>query len=337
MIEHLKFGLAGILIGAFVAFLVPRIAAWLVDRSARRRFVRYVQPTRYAQIPSLSDADPEKIGLMTHHVMMEQEDRCKQKTLDQLPRLGAKAPRGYEMMGRCFALLDAFSSCAWVCSGGDHVLERLAARALNNARAALRLTLMGFYDEAIALTRSVGEIANLLSLFAEQADSFTRWKSLDERTRRREFSPVNVRMRLEDLGTPMRIKSEVYAELSTRGVHVNPRTSPQTYDMIEIPKGGGYYQEAGLFICLNELAQALTFVMYASAQLSHLEKPLKKRMLEAGRDLIANTGRLGVDNIQEMWSDLKNAGQTSEQQLDLGDNLLNLPEAASDDVSDNAA
>jgi hypothetical protein len=166
---------------------------------------------------------------------------------------------------------------------------------------------MGFYDEALVLTRSVGEIANLLSLFAERPDDFARWKTLDERARRREFAPVHVRTKLEEINTPMRIKSEAYAELSIRGVHVNPGTSPQTYDAIEMPKGAGYYQEAGLFICQNELAQALTFVMYASAQLSQLEKPLRLRMLNAGRDLIENTGRLGIDNIQEMWSDLRKA------------------------------
>jgi hypothetical protein len=183
MTEHLLLGLAGLCIGALAAYLVPRAASWLSKRSAKRKFLRYAQPTRFAKLPALPETEIEGAGLATHAVLMDQEDRCQQKTLEHLPRLGGKAPRCYEMTGRCFALLDAFSSCAWVCSGGDHVLERLVARATNNGRAALRLTLMGFYDKALVLTRSVGEIANLLSLFAERPEEFARWKTLDKKAR----------------------------------------------------------------------------------------------------------------------------------------------------------
>ena len=67
-----------------------------------------------------------------------------------------KVPACYEMIGRCVGLLDAFSSCAWKCSEGDHILERLVVRANNSARGAVRLGLMGFYDESLTLVRSVG-------------------------------------------------------------------------------------------------------------------------------------------------------------------------------------
>jgi hypothetical protein len=170
---------------------------------------------------------------------------------------------------------------------------------------------MGFYDEALVLIRGVGEIANLLSLFEAKTGLFARWKSLDERMRRREFSPVNVREELEKVATPIRVVTEKYAELSSRSVHVDPRTSPQAYDRLARPKGGAYYQEAGLIICLNELALGLTFVTYAAAKLSHVDPPLKTRMFVAGRDLILHTGRLGIENMQEMWAELMKKGSTS--------------------------
>jgi hypothetical protein len=217
------------------------------------------------------------------------------------------------MTARVLALLDALSSCAWKCSEGDHVLERLIARSVNHAQAALRLALIGFYDEALVLTRGVGEIANLLSLFETRSEAFSRWKSLDERTRRREFSPVKVRDELETIGTPIRITTETYTELSSRNVHVNPRTSPQTYDILGRPKSGGYYQEAGLIVCQNELAKSLVFVIYSAAKLSHLDQPLRKRMLLSGRDLVFHTGRLGIENMQEMWADLMKRASAPEQ------------------------
>jgi hypothetical protein len=251
--------LVAFLLGALCAHLSADFTAQLSGRRARRRFVQFVQPERSGSAPPpLSDANTEGVGLLIHQFLRQQEEDCEEKSLGQLPRLGEKAPRCYEMTARVLALLDALSSCAWGCAKGDHVLERLVARSVNHARAALRLALMGFYDEALVLTRGVGEIANLLSLFEAQSESFVRWKSLDERTRRREFSPGRVRTELETIGTPIRVPTETYAELSSRNVHVNPHTSPQTYDMLGRPKGGGYYQEAGLMICQNELAESLT-------------------------------------------------------------------------------
>lgn len=219
--------------------------------------------------------------------------------------MGEKAPGCYEMMGRCLGLLDAFSSCAWKCSEGDHILERLVGRANNCARGALRLAFMGFYDESLTLIRSVGEIANLLSLFSERRELFDRWKALDERTRRQEFSPIKVRRALEEIGTPIRVSTSAYGELSSRSVHANPSTLPQAFDARARAKGGAYFQEAGLLVCLNELAQAVTFITYASGQLAHLDTSYKKRLFVAGRDLIENTGRVGVENLQEMWTELE--------------------------------
>jgi hypothetical protein len=219
--------------------------------------------------------------------------------------MGKKAPACYEMIGRCLGLLDAFSSCAWKCSEGDHILERLVVRATNSARAAVRLGLMGFYDESLTLVRSVGEIANLLSLFSERRELFDHWKTLDEKAQRREFSPVKVRLSLEEIGTPIRVSTTAYGELSSRAVHVNPRTSPQTFDWQGRAKGAAYFQDAGLLVCLNELARVLTFVTYAATQLSHLENSYKKRMFIASSNLIENTGQIGVENLQKMWTELE--------------------------------
>jgi hypothetical protein len=35
------------------------------------------------------------------------------------------------------------------------------------------------------------------------------------------------------------------------------------------------------------------------------EPSYKKRLLAAGRDLIENTGRISVENLQEMWAELE--------------------------------
>jgi hypothetical protein len=164
---------------------------------------------------------------------------------------------------------------------------------------------MGFYDESLMLIRSVGEIANLLSLFSERRELFDRWKTLAERPRRQEFSPAEVRRQLENIGTPIRVSTSAYGELSSRAVHVNPGTSPQNFDALGRARGAAFFQDAGLLVCLNELALSLTFVSYAVSQLSHLEKRYKERLLKTGRDLVENTGRIAIDNLPEMWAELR--------------------------------
>ena len=290
--------------GAFAGCAAPIVWRFAAVRRAKRAFIEYVRPV-FGRPSTLSPIERSDVGVLIHRVLKDQENGCERNSVARLPRMGQKVPACYEMIGRCVGLLDAFSSCAWKCSEGDHILERLVVRANNSARGAVRLGLMGFYDESLTLVRSVGEIANLLSLFSERRELFERWKTLDERMRRREFSPVEVRKALEQVGTPIRVSTSAYGELSSRAVHVNPGTSPQTFDAQGRPKGASYYQDAGLMVCLNELAQALTFVTYASAQLSHLEADYKKRLFKAGRDLILNTGSIGIDNLQEMWAELE--------------------------------
>jgi hypothetical protein len=299
-------------LGALCAFASRHIINGLSDRRARRRYIQYVQPTSIGdRLAPLSPSETEGVGTSILQTMYEQEDGCQRYSIKRSPHMGEKQPRCYEMTGRVIGLLDCLSSCGWGCSQGDHIFERLVARSVNQARAALRLSLMGFYDESLALTRGVGEIANLLSLFEAESGSFAQWKSLDERARRQQFSPVNVRTRLDAIGTPMRVTTQLYAELSSKTVHVNPSTSPQTYDIVGMPKGGAYYQDAGLLMCQNELAKAMTFVTYSAAKLSHLDKTLKKRLLEAGLELISATGKLGIENLDEMWNELRKASATS--------------------------
>jgi hypothetical protein len=76
----------------------------------------------------------------------------------------------------------------------------LTAKVVASSLAALRLALSGYYDEALALTRGVGEIANLLFLFAAKPAELERWRHADEALRKKEFGPVKVRITLETLG-----------------------------------------------------------------------------------------------------------------------------------------
>src|SRR5436853_7570679 len=92
------------------------------------------------------------------------EVECATTTLKELPKLGEKAPVCYEVLGMTLALLDCAAGCYWGCARGDHRLEYLVGRSANSAYAAINLAMKGYYDQALSLARTLGEIANLLSL-----------------------------------------------------------------------------------------------------------------------------------------------------------------------------
>jgi hypothetical protein len=50
------------------------------------------------------------------------------------------------------------------------------ARSVSFGRAAMRLAKLAFYDEALSIVRSIGEIANLLALFAPDKVALEEWK-----------------------------------------------------------------------------------------------------------------------------------------------------------------
>src|SRR5260370_41387028 len=98
--------------------------------------------------------------------------------------------RTHEHLGTLLSLLDRASSCWWGCRQGDHAAEQLVGRCCSYGLCAFRLARSGFYDESIALARTVGEITNLAVLFVTDATLLQDWRTADEKTRRDKYCPV---------------------------------------------------------------------------------------------------------------------------------------------------
>ena len=203
----------------------------------------------------------------------------KSKLTNKCRTLGKKAPSCLEHLGTVLSLLDRIASCWWICRKGDHLIEYLCGRATSNARAAVRLLRFGFYDESLLLSRAIGETANLLQLFHQDANALELWKESSRRDRMREFKPAKVRQRLENLQTSPVINEERYRLLSERAAHVHPETKPQSHNILGIPAPGANLQEAGLLVCLNELAGPLSMTAFFGVLLLDLEKDIKKRVI----------------------------------------------------------
>jgi len=246
-----------------------------------------------AAIPSdhLPNGKPIHEGLDFLAHVWEQEDECEGNSDQLILKLGVKAPQCLERLGTVLSLLDRLSSCWWGCQNGDHLVEYLVGRAVNLARAAVRLMRFGFYDEALGLSRSIGEIANLLCLFFNDRESFAQWKAEQSSGGRSDFTPVRVRLKIEALNTgPVPVDKDHYGLLSEISTHVHPRINPQAHNLLGIPTAGGQIQESGIVVSLNEISLPITFIALYGTHLSSLDKDDKISILTVGRGLAESLG-----------------------------------------------
>jgi hypothetical protein len=187
----------------------------------------------------------------------EIESQCFAKSLAEIPNLGISTPASYESLGNVLSMLYAEAACLHGCSGGDHFFQRLTARVVTHSLSSLRLAMLGYYDESLSLTRSIGEIANLLFFFAAQPAELESWRSADDQKRKKEFSPVKVRLKLEKLNLRPPVDHSRYSLLCEIGVHVTPSVSPQTFNEHGRSSLGASFQYEGLICTINELGIAV--------------------------------------------------------------------------------
>ncbi len=177
------------------------------------------------------------------------EDKCQKHTDRTLPRMGKKAPLCYEHLGQVLAYADMIGSCTLGCPGPSyeaHAVWYLVARASSFGRAALRLAKMGFYDEALNLVRSVGEIANLFALFNVAPEVIEEWKSSNRAYRLQNLSPAKIRRRLVALNHAPVMDEDKYASLCEVSTHPVPELRPQRFNHAgRSMTGGMHFQEAG--------------------------------------------------------------------------------------------
>jgi hypothetical protein len=227
------------------------------------------------------------------------EEACESATDAALSKAGTKAPKCVANFAALVVHMDAVSSCYWCCLGGDHRLEYLAGRLVGSARASMGLLRRGFYDESLNLTRSLGEIANLLFLFAQDRSAYERWVALDETLRRREFSPVRVRLAIEAKGLPIPIDEQRYSSLSEVATHVSPLTRPNAHSPDQRPSSGGYFNLASSMAALNELAGAFAVASFAIGQLIDLPKEHKMKVALSAHALLVVVGGVSLATVRK--------------------------------------
>ena len=246
------------------------------------------------------------VGAEFLQLLEDLENDCLAGTTKRLSELGKVAPQTLEHLGTVLSLLDRLASCHWGCNGGDHIAEYLAGRCCSSSRASFRLIRHGYYDESLALTRSIAETANLLFLFWRQPTSFEQWKKADKSARLREFGPAAVRKRLEAANVPLPADTTRYSEFCEIATHVTPATKPQAHNPLQVPTLGGYFQAGGYLMALNELSGMIAMATFASSRLVRLDQPIAKQIAAASVELLRNTGGIDILSIRQALDQSKN-------------------------------
>lgn len=193
------------------------------------------------------------------------EDKCEKLTEKRLRHMGKKAPKCYEYLGQVLSYADIIGSCTFDCPGPTHEAHAvlyLIARSSSFGRAALRLAKMGFYDEALNIVRSIGEMANLFMLFALDANSVEEWRKSDRAYRLKHLSPAKIRERIVVAGEKPAMDEETYRNLCEISTHPVPELRPQQFNHAgRSMTAGVYFQNAGFLVVLNELANAISLLV----------------------------------------------------------------------------
>jgi len=180
----------------------------------------------------------------------------------------------------------------------EHAIEFLAGRAVSYGLAALRLVNFGHYDEALALTRSIGEIGNLLHLFMVDPSAIRRWLDASNKAEREEFEPYWVREALKTISSMVPTDDERYGVLCATAIHPNPKVVPQSHNENSIPTLGGYYQERGQVVCINEIARAVATVAGPTGRIAVIAPDKSEEIVAAAISLMKTIGETTLDNKQ---------------------------------------
>ena len=163
------------------------------------------------------------------------------------------------LLGTSLSVLYQASTCHRKCFGGPHVLEGLCGRAYNLACGSYLLICRGFYDEALNLVRSIGEIANLISLSVVDKEALRKWLQSDVKTRIREFGPAKVRKLLARHEPFLTCADQNwYTRFCENYTHVHPGTKPNVHNPDGKAYVGGIVQHDGIKLAIDELTNVIT-------------------------------------------------------------------------------
>jgi hypothetical protein len=206
---------------------------------------------------------------------------------------GSPGAKAAESLGTLLSVLERLGACGWECRKEMHPLTYMLTNALNSALAALDLHGVGLYDQSLMQIRSVGEAANLVTLFVADTSELPKWLSGLKQSARHNLQPRDVRSKLKRLGVAMNLDPDRYASHSAL-VHPASGSPPQIYSSRQ-PFPGGAFQIRGANIAFAELALAVAFCTAGATAILAPPAALAADIVVAIEQLAANCEAMTAD------------------------------------------
>lgn len=251
----------------------------------------------------------------------KEADRNSGQTDAFAEQFGVALPATLERLGLVLKSLYYAACCAWGCRGGDHQVEWLTGRVVNQAMGSYRLIRAGFYDESLALTRGIGELANLLWLFLDE-NEMHRWMAAERRERLQQFSPSAVRRKLaasSTTGPP--ISEERYRRLCEVATHPVPDLPPGQFTGTGRPILGHLLQVPGVLVAATELGFSVSVCAHPLSTLLGLSEERAVQLRGLAIELISSLGSFNILNYEELTTEAvgrNSAASTSDKNDALG-------------------
>jgi len=186
----------------------------------------------------------------------------------------------FDGIGSALSLLSQLASCAWGCSGGTHLKENLIRRFANYCFATIRLNNLGFYNEALALIRSGGELANLIALFSSERGEFEEWSAITSSERWDKFKPEKIRAKLNEFSIPEIMSHETYSELCGISIHPSIEFALMSHQENGNVFIGSEFSRDAIISIYNELTSILSKILTCISAFMAVDIELDKTLQE---------------------------------------------------------
>jgi hypothetical protein len=224
---------------------------------------------------------------------------------------GRKGAELYLAVSNALSLLVKAAGCFWACRKGSHLEENLLRRVVNYSLACCRIAMFGLYDEALALLRSLAEVANLVQLFALDVSALKQWTDLSGSDRWKEFKPKPVRDRITSLRRDPIVDQLSYSRLCEFGAHVTPSSVFVSHEADRIGYIGGHFSGPAFVMILNELAVILGPLLPYAGNLVALQPAELEQLEDVSTIINASAANwLRLDSYRERLDQALSSGDT---------------------------
>ncbi len=184
------------------------------------------------------------------------EEECRKKSIQSITA-DKDLSDHLQMIEHAMDIINIFIMQHVHTSKDELTIQCLGIRLFNDLSSSIKLLFSGYYQTATVMLRDVLETVFLLDYLKSNTELITTWAACSEEERLKSFSPVKIRIALDDRdGLTTRKREEAYKLLCRLAAH----PSPEGFRMLTPIAGGDahcgpFFEFTALKAVLSEMAK----------------------------------------------------------------------------------